>query len=147
MNRIAALTWLQNTGFNAAMTEIGRTTDDEPAGYGPALDRAFAVHAGTVDLVSPIDEVDAAYDLQFSILLEAVTADLISIGYARMVDVSVDAPLTSAKMSQAWRQFNTLRERLWKEASFYGYVTSSNVGGWSINMDYLEPSGTEWVTP
>lgn len=143
MNRATALAWLNGAGYDAAMTDIGRTTDDTLTGYKPAIDRAFGLHATTYALTSPLTDVDDVYNLQFSALLEACAADLVSVGYARMVDTSVDAPLTSLKLSQAWRQYNTLRERLWKEVGYYGYIASSNVGGWSINMDYIEPSGFE----
>ena len=142
MNRATALAWLNGTGFDAAMLEIGRTTDDTITGYGPILHRSFGLHSTMLALPLTYEKVDPQYDLQFSALLEAVAADLISLGYARMVDINVDAPLTGLKLSQAYRQFNELRERKWKEAEFYGYVVASNVGGWAINTDYIEPSAT-----
>jgi hypothetical protein len=141
MNRADALMWLKSS-FDPAMLQIGRTTGDEMSGYAPAIDRAFALHASVHGLPTPLTSVAPEYTLHFSTVLEASAADLISIGYARMVDINVDAPLMGMKLSQAWRQFNTLRERLWRDAASYGYVTVSNVGGWAINMDYIEPSGT-----
>lgn len=147
MNRASALAWLRGAGFDPAMVQLGRDTGDTLTGYGPVIDRAFGVHAATYGLAMPLASTDAQYDLQLGILLEACAADLISIGYAHQVDISVDAPLTGLKMSQAWRQYNTLRERLWKEAGFYGYVTQSTVGGWAINLDHLEPSGATEFGP
>lgn len=141
MDRVAALAWLQNAGTNTLMIQAGRTIGDTPGGYGPAIDRAYAAYISrdalstgvTTTTVAPIDLYG------FSTLLNATTYDLVLPSLAHLVDSSVDAPLTNMKLSQMFRQVESLRKQAWEEAAALGYGAFTTVGGYKMNLDFLEP--------
>lgn len=152
MDREEALAYL-NSMFDAQMTIVGRDLDDSATGYGPALDSAFRKYIAKNSLETSVTEttVPAADEDCFLILLEATTYDLMLPLYAgTQVDFSVDAPLTSIKYSQAYRQMKDARDEAWYRASAcggYGYAMD-NVAGFRVNLDYLEPvagSGNEYA--
>lgn len=144
MNRAAALAFLQNNGFNGLMTQAGRLTTDAATGYGPALDRAYRAYIALYDLSSTVTTttVGAAHYAGFEALVRAVTYDLVRPAFALMTDMSVDAPLTNAKLSQAFKALSQLAAEAWAEAASYGYVQVSNVGWSSLNLDHLEPGAS-----
>lgn len=141
MNRAQAADWLASSGFDTGMKMLKRLTDDSASGYGPALDRAFAVYADANDLTIDVNEtvVPIASEYGFTLLLEACTLDILCRGFAAMVDVNVDAPLMGMKISQAYRQYESMRDRAWKTAAEYGYIQGTTVGGFKINLDFIEP--------
>lgn len=140
MKRDAALALIQTLGFNSLMTAAGRTTGDDPMGYGPALDRAYAAYAYTNDLQTIPEEIPLVDTFGFHPLLRAVTLDLLLPFYATMVDGSVDAPLTSAKFSQVYKALKAQSEDAWSEAGMFGYMRIRNMDGFKVNLDFLEPA-------
>ena len=125
------------------MTAGGRLLTDTVSGFGPALDRAFSLYTRVNDLATGVNDtiVDPADEYGFSILLSAVTYDLVLPAFALKADASIDAPLANVKRSQLYRQMKELRDDAWALASAYGYSDYSNVGGWSVNLDFKEPGG------
>ena len=123
------------------MSMAGRDLDDDPTGFGPALDRSFAYYITLNSLSTSVTEtvIPAADVYGFQTLMRAETYDLTLPEIAVLVDTSVDAPLTSAKFSQTFRAFKDLRDAAWKECASYGYGDTS-VGGFKQNLDFLEPS-------
>lgn len=141
MDRETALALMQSLGYNAVMTAAGRTTEDTPQGFGPALDRAWAAYVYANSLSESPDEIPAADVYGFQSLLQAVTYDLVLPAIATLVDTSVDAPLTNAKFSQQFRAVQALRDAAWGEAASFGYgVIANNVNGFAANLNFLEPS-------
>lgn len=142
MDRADALAFLNASGFDGLMTKIGRATTDTANGYGPSLDRAFRIHIERDQLTTgPLDTVVDDEDVEgFCLLLRATTFDLVLVGFATMVDSSVDAPLTNMKLSQAYRQIKELRDDAWRLAGEHGYGESANASGMKVNLDFLEPA-------
>lgn len=150
MNRAEALAYL-NGAMDSVMTLAGRLTTDAAAGYGPALDRAFRVYIATIGLTTTVTTTDTldSYDECFTGLLEGAVYDLVlPVLAGSLADISVDAPLMSIKRSQSFRQFQLLRDAAWARAASCGFgIVLDNVGGFRINMDFIEPgcgSGNEW---
>jgi hypothetical protein len=151
MNRAEALAYL-NGAMDSVMTLAGRLTTDAVSGYKPALDRSFRIYIGTLGLDTTVTTTttDASYDECFSGLLEGTAYDLVlPVLAGTLADISVDAPLMSIKRSQSFRQFQVLRDAAWARAASCGFgIAFDNVGGFRINMDFVEPgpcsSGQEW---
>ncbi|MDQ3168367.1 MAG: hypothetical protein M3P94_06940 [Chloroflexota bacterium] len=141
MDRVAALAWLQSSGTNVLMETAGRLLTDTPEGYGPAIDRAFAAYISRDALGTTVGTTTVvSVDLYgFGSLLYATTYDLVLPVLATLVDASVDAPLTNMKLSQMFRQVQSLREQAWGESASYGYGAFTTVGGFKLNLDFLEP--------
>lgn len=143
MNRTEALAYLNST-MDVVMTAAGRLLTDTLTGYKPALDRAFRIYIGQNSLGTTITTTDTDDDDDecFTALLEATVYDLALPAISNLkVDVSVDAPLSNIKFSQAFRQFNTLRNNAWLRASACGYgLVTDNTNAFSVNLDFLEPA-------
>lgn len=141
MDRAEALVVLNNSGLGAVMTAAGRLITDSATGFGPALDRAFSLYINVNSLSTGVTDTDTATadEYGFSILLSAVTYDLVLPAFALKADASVDAPLANIKRSQMYRQIKELRDDAWELAAAYGYNDGSNIGGWSFNLDFKEP--------
>lgn len=144
MNRSDVLTLAVNNGLNALMTQAGRQTTDTGNGYAPAIDRALAVYrSGRPGAVLTGDTVVLDSDATcFEVLLRATVYDVVLPSLAVQVDTSVDAPLTSAKFSQAYRAILDLRNAAWLDAASCGFGSHGNTGGFKVNFDYLEPAPT-----
>lgn len=141
MDRDGALALIKSLGFDSLMVAAKRTTEDEVVGYAPALDRAFATYTVMKESTTALVVVAAEDEYGFGSLLKAVTYDLIlPTVAATMVDVSIDAPLTSAKYSQQYKALKELRDQAWIEAGYYGYVSATNMDGMRTNLDFLEPN-------
>lgn len=141
MDRADALAWLNSAGLGSVMASGGRDIDDSLTGYSPALDRAFSMYIAVNELATNVGNTDIplADEYGFTALLSAVTYDLVLPAFALKADASVDAPLSNVKRSQMYRHLKELRDDAWSLASDYGYVNTSNVGGWSVNLDFKEP--------
>lgn len=141
MNRAAVLTMAHDNGLDALMTQVGRAVTDTGNGYAPAIDRALAVYrAGRPSAVLTGDTVVLDVDATgFEPVLRACVYDVVLPSLALQVDASVDAPLTSAKFSQAYRAIRDLRDAAWLDAASYGFGAHGNTGGFRVNLDFLEP--------
>lgn len=141
MIRSEALVRIASLGLNKVMLLVERDLDDDATGFAPALDRAFAAYISLNSLGSGLTDTTVAAEDEygFTTLMRATTYDLILPEVAVLVDTSIDAPLTSAKFSQMFRAFQTLRDSAWKEAALYGYGAEINVGGFRTNLDFREP--------
>ena len=147
MNRADALAYMQGR-YDALMLGAGRTVDDSPTGYAPALDAAFMQYIVLNGLSTTVmDTVIAPADVPcFTTLLEATMYDVVLPAYALQPDVSVDAPLTNVKFSQMYRQLGDLRTQAWTNATACGYVAPSavNADGFVLTLTHNEPSGSAW---
>jgi hypothetical protein len=142
VNRTEALSWLQANGFNTLMQHVERTTDDTSTGYAPALDRAFAIYGRAHGMPPPYTSITTSdsEDECFTALLRAVTYDLVITGAAALVDTSVDAPLTSTKFSQLFKQLGALRDEAWRMAAICGYESiHDRMRGHVFDLGFLEP--------
>jgi hypothetical protein len=139
MDRAEALTYLQSAGFDKLMKAAGRVETDCSTGYGPSLDSAFEYHE---QLRPEAEEVAYADELGFKILLRATVLDLIEPLVCSFVDTQVDAPLTQTKGSQLCSQVMKMREATWSRAASAGYGVMYEVGGFKVNLDFLENSET-----
>lgn len=141
MTRADVLALASALGLDALMTSAQRTLADDPAGYGPVLDAVFYLHGRMLGLTATPTDIDDGYAYCVGSLLRAVVWDIVMPATAREADFSVDAPLTSVKYSQLYRQAASERERAWDDAAICGYDQRSNVGGFKLNLDFLEPGG------
>jgi hypothetical protein len=141
MNRIEALAYLD--GILAQAVDLaGREHNDSLQGYKPALDAAFSLHIARDGLGTGLTNtvVPAADEYGFQQLLIATALDLILPNISLEADISVDAPLTSIKTSQLFRQFQALRADAWARAGQYEYgLDDGAVGGFKVNLDFREP--------
>jgi hypothetical protein len=133
VDRSDAVTWVQNNGFTPLLDLIGRTTNDDGSGVGPALDRAFSLYGTTT--VTAVDEYE------FTRLVSATIYDLAVPTVCLYVDGQVDAPLTKVSGSQLCRQIKALRDEAYIQAGSLG-VTTEYAGGYVANLDFLEPDET-----
>lgn len=142
MTRTDVFNLAKNNGLDVLMTQAGRVTTDTSGGYAPAIDRALAVYrVGRPDAVLSGDTVVLDADATcFEIVLRATVYDVVLPSLALQVDTAVDAPLTNAKFSQAYRSIKELRDAAWLNAASCGFGMGGNTGGFKVNLDYLEPS-------
>lgn len=144
MNRDQALAVAQSIGLNGLMSFAGRSTDDTPTGYGPALDRSFGVYIGVRGLTTTLTTSDVATAdvIGFTYLLQGSVYDLILPFAAITPDMSVDAPLTNVKFSQTFRALQALRDSAWQMACSFGYCSEDNTSGMTVVLDFNESSPT-----
>lgn len=140
MDRDQALAVAQSIGLNGLMTFAGRTTDDTPTGYGPALDRSFGIYINVRGLTTTVTTttVVTADVIGFTYLIQGSVYDLILPYAAITPDMSVDAPLTNVKFSQTFRALQALRESAWQMACSFGYCSEDNTSGMVVNLDFNE---------
>ena len=140
MIRTEALAYLNATGFDPVMLAAGRLTTDTVQGYKPAIDRSLR-YLGVPPAQYATYDVPDADEPAYEALLAATTYDLVLPAYALMVDQSVDAPLTSIKASQAYKQMKDLRDMAWDACAPYGYGGTDFVFSIMV-LDHLEPVST-----
>ena len=149
MTRDQALAYVQSV-LSPIITASGRGADDTVPGLGLALDRAFRIYIAANGLTTTVTTTTVPdADLEcFLALLEATTYDLLIPALsATQVDFSIDAPLTTIKQSQAFKQYQSLANNAWSRASVCGYgFDLDNTNAFRINLDFNEPSmtGNEW---
>lgn len=139
MDRIAAFATLASLGLGPVMLVAGRTLDDTATGYGPALDEAFAAYGAMTGATTIPSVVATAHQIGFRVLMRATVYDLVLPAFSALVDASIDAPLTNAKWSQAYRQLAAQSELAWQKAMGYGYGPLLGASGFRVNLDFLEP--------
>ncbi len=144
MDRAGAYALARASGMDPLMLQVGRTLTDTPDGYAPAIDRSLVIYrAGRPDAVLVPPTVVADSDVGvYDVVLRACIYDLVLPGLAVQVDVSVDAPLTSAKFSQAYRAIRDMRDAAWKQAGDLGFGDGGNTTGFKLNMNHLDQWGT-----
>ena len=142
MDRIEALAYIDGV-MGATFAAAGRARDDSPEGFGPVLDQAFGMYITENGLSTSLTEtvVPPEDEYCFRYLLVAISYDYV-MPYVGMteVDFSVDAPLTSVKHSQKYRQMENLANSAWEKAGACGYGRSTQeFGGFKVHFDYNEP--------
>ena len=142
MNRIEALAYIDGK-LGAQFELIGRLRDDSAEGWKPVLDQAFRRYIVMYGKSTTVTTTTVAADEEecFEYLLDALAYGYILPFVAGdSADISVDAPLTSIKYSQQYRQFQTQEAAAWEKAGACGYGKStSEFGGFKVNFDYNEP--------